>query len=259
MKLVLRRAGEVATLFGALLLATMSAGCTEETTGFYIQGNVVIDPPECLARPESSSTILLSGLLDVGLKRDYQAILLVGSQLAPRGDKTNLRTETMVATITGAEVRLYDDVGALANDPFTVPATGVIPPDSSDGPGFGVISATLIPASFGTDLLTGSGGQQALGLGEIRTFVAEVIVFGETIGGLDVESAKFSYVIRACEGCIVDFPADAIVVDPAGVPSCGPAEPPDLAPCRVGQDEAVDCRMCAGTGNPYCLFPGYFE
>jgi hypothetical protein len=256
MKLVLRRAGECATLIGAVLLGTMSAGCTDEQTSFYIQGNVKVDPPQCLARPESNSTILLVGGLDVALRRGYQAILLVGSQLAPRGDKTNLRTETMVATITGAEVHLYDDVGTLVDDPFTVPATGVIPPDSSDGPGFGVISATLIPASFGTALLMGTDGQEALAYRESRTFVAEVIVFGKTIGGLDVESSQFSYVIQVCKGCIVDFPADALALDlTTGLPSCGPSDQAPVPPCGVGQDDPVDCRICAGSGNPYCVYP----
>ena len=142
MKLVLRRAGEAATLFGAVLLATMSAGCTEETTGFYIQGNVVIDPPNAWRAPRAARRLLSTGVLDVGLTPgDYTANLLVGSQLAPRGDKTNLRTETMVTTMTGAEVRLYNDVGALETEPFTVPATGRhhtraarITPDSGSSP-----------------------------------------------------------------------------------------------------------------------------
>jgi hypothetical protein len=256
MKLVLRRAGEGATLFGAVLLATMSVACTDEQTGFFIRGNVVIESPQCVARAESSSTLLLSGFLDVGLRADYEATLLVGSQLAPRGDKANLRTETMIATVTGAEVHLYDDVGALATDPFTVPATGVISPEGGDGAGFGVISAILIPASFGTSLRSDSLGPDPLEPGEIRTFVPEVIVFGRTIGGLDVESSPFNYVVRVCEGCIVDFPADAIAVDMAGTASCAPSDMEQVAPCRVGQDDPVDCRVCAGT-NPFCLYPGY--
>lgn len=259
MKLVHRSAGGGAALFGAVLFGAMSAGCTTDQTGFFILGNVALDAPQCVARAESSSTLLSSGLLDVGLKLDYEATLLVGSQLAPRGDKANLRTETMIATITGAEVHLNDDVGEPATDPFTVPAAGVITPDSADTPGFGVVTATLMPATFGNGLAGNDPGQVGLGPGEVRTFVAKVIVFGKTIGGLEIETAPLSYVIRACQGCLVDFPADAIQMDlTTGAAYCGAAaaDQAQVSPCRVGQDNPVDCRLCSGDGNPFCIYPG---
>jgi hypothetical protein len=250
MKLVLRRAGEAATLFGAVLLVAMSAGCTEETTGFYIQGNVKIDSPECIARAESSSTLLFTGALDVALKHDYEATLLVGSQLAPRGDKTNLRTETMVATITGAEVHLYNDVGELRTE-FTVPSTGVITPSSGDDPGFGVMTAILVPETTGRELEA-----ELTDFRERRTLVAEVMVFGKTIGGLDVESSPFTYVVEVCEGCRVLFPADAVMMDPmTGAAFCGATDEALTPPCRLGQDELVDCRLCSGS-SAFCVFPG---
>jgi hypothetical protein len=263
MKLVLRRAGEGAMLFGAVLLATMSAGCTEEQTAFFIRGNIKIEAPGCIARPEGNTTLLSTGTLDVGLRLEYNASLLVGSQLAPRGDKTNLRTETMVATMTGAEIYLRNDVGELASPPFTVPATGVITPDSADGAGFGIVTTTLIPATFGL-ALRGIDGDvdpivRPIGFEERRTFVAEIIVYGRTIGGLDVESSPLTYVLEACKGCVVDFPSEALVFDPAGAGSCGPSDEAQVPPCRVGQDDSVDCRVCAPEGNPYCIIPNYFE
>lgn len=236
--------------WGAFLLGAAAIGCTDEQTGFFIQGNVKIDPPECIARPEGSSTLLLSGLLDVGLRLEYEATLLVGSQLAPRGDKANLRTETMIATITGAEVHLYTDTGDPdPNSPeFTVPATGVVLPNASTDPGYGVVIATLIPAATGVEL-----ANELNSPAEVRTRVAVVSVFGTTIGGLEVESAQFNYVIQVCEGCSVDFPAEAISTTDG---SCfGSAMDAEVPPCRVGQDQGVDCRICSST-NPFCTFPG---
>jgi hypothetical protein len=247
MKLVLRRAGGAA----AVLVGALSVGCTDEQTGFFILGNVALEAPACLARAESSAALISAGVLDVALKPDYEASLLVGSQLAPRGDKANLRTETMIASVTGAEVHLYKDDGSLQTDPFTVPAAGVILPDSADGPGFGVITATLIPASTGA-VLAGELTNRA----EIKTQVAKVIVFGKTIGGLDIETAPLSYVIRVCEGCLIDFPTAAVAVDNMGNQSCSQAtEETQVSPCRVGQDDLVDCRICAGN-NGNCLVPG---
>jgi hypothetical protein len=187
------------------------------------------------------------GFLDVGLRLDYVATLLVGSQLTPRGDKENLRTETMVTTITGAEVQLFLDTGELDTE-FTVPASGVISPDSSADPGFGIINATLIPQATGSALAASIGNR-----GEIRTRVAQVKVFGETIGGLEVESADLRYVIRVCEGCLVGFPSGA--VDGNGV--CGVLQSDtniEDVPCNFGQDDVVDCRLCAAY-NAFCQTP----
>jgi hypothetical protein len=237
-------AGGIVVLLAAMVT---SGGCTTEETGFFILGNVAVDSPQCVARAEGSATLISSGLLDVAIKPDYEASLLVGSQLAPRGDKANLRTETMITTITGAEVQLYTDTGDLDTE-FTVPAAGVILPDSAADPGFGIITATLIPAATGVEL-----ANELSNRAEIRTRVARVTVFGKTIGGLEVETAPLSYVIRVCKGCIVDFPAAAY--DPALGCTGGSTDDTQQAPCRLGQDDPIDCRLCAGQ-NDFCTFPG---
>jgi hypothetical protein len=187
-----------------------------------------------VVRAESSATLLGYGVLDVGLKLDYDASLLVGSQLTPRADKDNLRTETMIAVVEGAEVHLFDDEGRPVVE-FTVPASGVILPDSSDSAGYGVINATLIPQTQGLVL------RDQLAPGQSVTQVAEVSVFGKTVGGLELESAKLRYVVKVCKGCLIDFPPEALQ---AGVCSRFD-QPPTQIPCRAGQDDAVDCRLCA--------------
>jgi hypothetical protein len=223
------------------LLVCAGLGCSDEESGLFIQGNVALTPPSCEARAEASTALLGGGVLDVGLRFDYDATLLVGSQLTPRADKTNLRTETMITVIDGAEVHLFTDTGA-EEAAFTVPASGVIRPDPSNEAGYGIISATLIPRATGSRL----AGE--LMPGEVVTRVAEVKVFGKTVGGLDVESASIRYVIKVCLGCLVDFPPAAL--NPNG--TCGKAldQNPEL-PCFFGQDAVVDCRSCAAS-NPIC-------
>lgn len=244
------RGGKSSGGWGAFLVGVAAIGCTDEQTGFFIMGNVKVEAPECIARAEGTATLIDSGVLDVALRPEYQASLLVGSQLAPRGDKANLRTETMITTITGAEVHLYTDTGDPdpTSPSFTVPASGVIRPEGSADPGFGIVNATLIPAATGIGL-----AGELTNRGEVRTRVAAVTVFGKTLGGLEVETAPHSYVIRVCEGCLVDFPAVALSTTDQ---SCfGSTEDAEQAPCRVGQDESVDCRVCSGS-NPFCVFPG---
>jgi hypothetical protein len=238
----LRAGGRAAVLLGIM---AVSGGCTEDQTGFFILGNVAAEAPDCVATTDPGSPMYSSGTLDVALRSEYEASLLVGSQLTPRGDKANLRTETMITTITGAEVQLLTDTGALETE-FTVPAAGVILPDSSADPGFGLVTATLIPTDSGNRL-----AEELNNPAEIKTRIARVVVFGKTIGGLEVETAPLSYVIRVCEGCLVEFPASSY--DP--VSGCVPSGAGVAAPCRPGQDEAVDCRFCANQ-NSYCQFPG---
>lgn len=226
------------SLIGSLLLWAGS-GCTEEQTGLFIQGNAARIPPDCTVTAEESAPLLGYGVLDVGIKLDYDASLLVGSQLTPRSDKENLRSETMITVIDGAEVHLYDDTGAELVE-FTVPASGVILPEPSEAAGYGVINATLIPQSEGSRI--------QLSPGQVVTRVAEVSVFGKTVGGLEVESAKIRYVIKVCLGCLVSFPTEAL--DPSG--QCMPTDQgPEEVPCNLGQDALVDCRLC-NTTNEIC-------
>ncbi len=227
-------------LIGSLLLWA-GASCTDEQTGLFIQGNAARVPPDCTVTAEESATLLGYGVLDVGLKLDYDASLLVGSQLTPRGDKENLRTETMITVIEGAEVHLFDDEGAQVLE-FTVPASGTILPDESASAGYGVINATLIPQTAGAEL------RDSLQPGQTVTRVAEVSVFGKTVGGVDVESANIRYVVKVCRGCLVSFPSEALNAN--GECARFDQEPAEI-PCSAGQDAYVDCRLCA-TSQEVC-------
>jgi hypothetical protein len=220
---------------GIVGLATVvglgAGGCSEAETGLYISSALASTPPQCVLRADPSSLQLPGGTLDVsiGINPSYFASLLVGNQLTTRGDKENLRSETMIVTITGAEVRLLDDVGAIT-DEFTVPATGVIEPDSGDDPGFGIVRVPLIPVSLALDLRDQMlGGALPRGV----TRVARVKVFGSTIGGVDIESSEFTFVIVVCYDCLIDTPPGVDCNDPEGAPE---------APCNKGQDARVDCR-----------------
>ncbi len=226
-------------LTGCLLFGLFAAGCTDEDTSMVVVANISRPAGTCEARPDLGATTLGTGFLDVGLRSNYVASLLVANQLTPRGDKANLRTETMQVITTGAEVRLLNDDGSV-NSEFTVPASGVILPDPAISPGLGIVSVTLVPASAAEALRADLDNPS-----QRRTLVPEVKVFGRTVGGLEVESSVFNYVVRVCEGCLV-----ARTALNNGV--CDLTQPIDEndVPCFLGQDEAVDCRLCAG--NAFC-------
>jgi hypothetical protein len=230
----------------------VGGGCTDYETGFFIQGNVVFPSPACEVTAERTAVMRLTGQLDVALRSDYIGNLLVGSQLTPRGDKANLRPEPMITTISGAEVQLFTDTGELDTE-FTVPAAGTIYPETSEEPGFAIVSATLIPGATGQQLAEQLDDRQ-----RIITRVAQVKVFGETLGGLEIESAEFRYVIRVCEGCLIEFPSAALLAGDDGVIRCGSggATAAPEGPCFAGQDDAVDCRSCSSS-NDFCNDPNF--
>lgn len=220
------------------------SGCTDENTEMLIVANLARPAGSCVARADLSATTLGNGFLDVGLKLDYVASLLVANQLTPRGDKSNLRTETMQVSLQGAEVRLLDAEDNLLEE-FTVPASGVIFPEPAVGPGLGIATVTLVPATTGAEL-----AQDLENRGQRRTLIAEAKVFGTTLGGLEVESGTFTYVIEVCEGCLIAFPTEALRLEDNTLFCDQESVDENEVPCRIGQDEGVDCRLCSG--NEFC-------
>jgi hypothetical protein len=104
----------------------------------------------------------------------------------------------------------------------------------------------IIPASIGVDLRESLEGE---GLGSSVTVVAEVRVFGHTLGGDEIESAIFNFPIDVCYGCLVAFPLEAVENG-----SCLNATEaaPDFDGCRAGQDDPIDCRACVVSQPDVC-------
>lgn len=221
-------------------LALAASACAENDTSLFVAGVLAGDPPECEYKADQGSALQTAGLMDVGFTTDYRAVLLVALQLAPRGDKSKLRAESMTFQVRGAEVRLTDSEGALV-DEFSVPAGGTVAPTSAANPGFGFADVVLIPNSLGQDL------RDELQPGQRRTLVAEVRVFGETLGGTELTSGSFSYVIDVCHACLsAAIPDGSIYYPNTGLRLCDPSltEPFLRGSCFFGQDGAADCRLC---------------
>jgi hypothetical protein len=226
-------------------------GCTDSRTSILVEGVLALEAPECVASPDPSAIHIGRGVMDVAFRLDYFAWLLIGNQLTPRGDKEQLRPESADFTLRGAEVELLDsqlealDVEQAA---FSVPISGFIFPTSSETPGFGVALTTLIPQTVGEELRS-----ELEGTTDIRTIIASVSVFGETLGGIDIDSSRFMFPIDICHGCLVTFPLAALLPDNEGPACTVPGDEMD-PPCRIGQDDAIDCRLCSASLE-ICLRP----
>jgi hypothetical protein len=133
---------------------------------------------------------------------------------------------------------LTDSAGkAIANGNFVVPVTGFADASSGTEPGYGSVAVTLIDATSAKSITPG------------QEVIANVIVRGETLGNVDVETDAWAFPITVCNGCLISFPPEAD--DPAkpGLDCDIRTEAPVY--CRMGQDAFVDCRACAGL-SPVC-------
>lgn len=215
-----------------------ASGCADNKSALFIRGVEVVTSPSCEAKAEPTAATWGGGLMDVALTNHYWAALIVGNQLTERGSRSQVRTETSRVTIRGAVINIVDPATGKSRLKFTTDATGFVDPASGTTPGYGVVWAKIIPGS--------------LGLGPNQNVTVKVHVFGDTLGGREIESTDLTYPVSTCNGCLVSFPSDAY--DPAN-PSAGCTGDPGSAtePCFIGQDQPVDCRLC--TQNPACTPP----
>ena len=247
-KVAMRRFSAKPLLILAGLAASVLPSCATNDSMMFIIGVYARKQGSCSPKPEAGAPIWANGTLDRLFASDYNAALLIGNQITERGSREQLRTETSRVSLKGAEVQLESVKGEELAPAFSSTATGFVDAASGTDPSIAVMYATLIPASV-------AGG---LPLG---TVVAKVRVFGDTLGGEDVESSELSFPIEVCEGCLIAYTAASrdlaaggteyqclVATDPSGTSASV-----DL-PCQLGVDLPAPCTVCSGVYE-VCLRP----
>lgn len=230
-------------LAGTALLAAaaIGPGCAEPESSLFIRHVTFPQPPDCTARAEPDGLFLGTGLLDIGLRDEYRATLLVGNQLVARGSTDLVRTESNRMALRTASVRIEDVSGNVLSD-FEVPITGFVDQSSGTEPGYGLASLPIID-SGAVGKIRGN-----IAKGASKRLVAFIKVTGHTLGGSDITSGEFQFVVQACNGCLVKFPAEADDPDQDGVDCLKASDASSTTnedlPCQVGQDSYIDCRLC---------------
>lgn len=220
------------TLLGVAGAGMATSGCADNESSLFIAG-VMLPEDDCVFEPDESATLLFSGIMDVAVARTYAMPLLIGNQLIARGDAEKLRTETARIVIRGAVVTVLAVAGNTVLDSFTTNASGFVHPSSGENPGYGVSLVNAIPQRLNL----------ALAAGETRELNIAVNVFGDTLGGDEVESSTFTFPVFACNGCLLDCstanPADG---------TCDFSAEADLdVGCFPGQDGPVPCQYYGDT------------
>ncbi|MBL8718091.1 MAG: hypothetical protein JNL79_19075 [Myxococcales bacterium] len=229
----------LAMLGGASLLVP---SCADNGVSLFIRGVIAIKAPDCIAKPDADATLWPSLYFDSAITTQVEVPLLIGSQLFGRGDPKTSRGEPNRIQLSGAEVELTDTGGAAIVPKFTVPTLGVVDPTASSDASYGVAYVTLIPSGVAAAVVAKTG---ATNYATRKLILANVKVFGKTLGGTDVESLPVAIQIYACFGCSVIFPSDA--ADAAvGSPNCLKASTQSKTCLKgVEQTSCQDCNAVA--------------
>lgn len=241
MKRFLGRA--VVVCASALVIGAALPACVENDQSIFIRS--VLAPSTnrqngaCVYTGDPQQPELFRGIVDVGIRDNYRAVVLVGSQMLSRGDPSSARVESNRVHLNGAIVRVQEPNGAQIAE-FTALASGFADVGSNNNPAYGTMQIVAIDAPTAGILRGQLSGRDAR-----KQLVVQLKVFGKTLGGVDLESNEHQFTLEACNGCLVTR-----TVDPAqpGVacPDSTTASATDQLPCEPGQDEATPCNLCRG-------------
>lgn len=236
----------------ALALGAFAPACVENDQSIFVR-NVLAPSTNrqggiCSYSDDPQQPALFSGVFDVGVRDNYQAVVLVGSQLVGRGDPSNTRAEPNRVHINGAVVRVAEPDGATISE-FTSVAAGFTDPGSNNNPDYGVFSIVAIDAPTSQNLRGQVSGRRAT-----KQIVVFIKAFGKTLGGVDLESGEYQFPITVCNGCLVDFStadtARPLADQCKGVAAGATGGGQEQVPCNPGQDESTPCQLCQG--RPVC-------
>jgi hypothetical protein len=193
-------------LVTSLCLASLLAACTPEGSSAYISENVPIDSSCEVALGDNKYVAV--GSYDIAgsttkrspsCQKSYYTHLLVNSNLKANARSATGRAEPNVLQVTEAEISLFDiEQDGLISfskglpNPFRVKANITVPPTSSADPTQGEVPIETIPVGYAPQLDDYVGNQ----------IMAEITLFGTTIGDVDIDFRPFSFPIYICQGCL---------------------------------------------------------
>jgi hypothetical protein len=247
------------TVVFAVAGAAIAPGCAKNDESIYIAG--VLAPAStrtngaCSYSNDPTQARLFTSLLDVGVRDDYIAVILVANQMIPRGDPLAPRAESNRIHIDGAVIRVTDLNGNDLVPSYTTYSTGAVAdPQNNNTPGFLSVGVPIIDGNTVNHFKTIIPQDRKT----TQQVLVQIRAFGKTLGGVDVESGEYQHVMNICNGCIVNFPKGSSTTAPPMPADCKvPFDPTAAAgaqlPCFTGQDEPVNCQLCSQ--RPACQPP----
>jgi len=127
-------------------------------------------------------------------------------------------------------------------DEYTTNATGFVDPATGSTPGWGVSFVNGISGDLAKSLI------EQIPPGSSQEVNVAVSVFGDTLGGDEVESATMTFPVFVCNECLVD----CSTANPLGMggPDCQSFPEGDFElGCFPGQDQPVPCQLAREPGE----------
>lgn len=236
----------VAVCASMIVIGAVAPACVENDQSIFIRS--VLAPSlnrqngACTYTDDPQQPLLFEGLVDVGIRDNYFAVVLVGSQMLQRGEPASGRAEPNRVHLNGAVVRVTEPNGALIAE-FTSLATGFADVQQNNNPDYGVMGIIGIDAPTAQTLRG-----QLPNRDSTKQVVLQLKAFGKSLGGVDLESSEYQFPLRVCNGCLVNF-ATADTARPleeqcTGAVAAGGGGAQQL-PCFPGQDEPTPCQLCS--------------
>ncbi|MEO8796373.1 MAG: hypothetical protein ABI551_00685, partial [Polyangiaceae bacterium] len=246
--------GRILVATGFVALVGAFAACASNDASIVVRQIVAPPQPQngaCVYTADPTQPLISSGTMDVGLIASYTPTILVSNQLIARADTNNVKAETARITLQGAVVHVSDTNNNEIKS-FTSLGSGFIDPGTGGTPGYGAFGVTLI------DPATAAAIAATLQPLESKRVVVRFTVFGQTSGGQNLDADEYQFPVDVCNGCLVAFPAgsqDEVLAAAEKKPNCKATSSSSSSgsttiPCVIGQDQAVDCRLCQG--KPAC-------
>lgn len=228
---------------GALAVA-FTPSCAENDQTIFVRN--AIAPPQdrqngCVYTDDPTQTFRPIGTLDVALAQEHRSVFLVGSQLIPRADAKSTRIESNRVHLNGAVVRVTDANGGQLNE-FTTLSSAMVDPQNNNQPSFTPLVITTLDGKSVSGLIPQVADPRRRVL-----VIANVKVFGRTLGGVDVETGEFQYPIEVCNGCLISFETGddpAVQGTDCSLPLPETGGGGGAGPCNLGVDEVVECQRC---------------
>ncbi len=236
---MVRRFLKMAAATGLAAMAVVSTpSCADNHESIFIFGVVAVTAPDCTAKGDSGSKLLAYGEMELKITDTYGNFLLVGNQLISRGSPTNLRAEPNRVQITGADIQLTGIDGTDFGF-YSVPANGLVSPTVSADPTYAPVFVQIIPPAKGKELQkylapTATNASPSL------TVLADIVIYGQTLGLNDVKTGKFTFTINVTNGGTIVETYNAVKgkIDCTSVPttqnfilSCFPGQDVSANPC----------------------------
>jgi hypothetical protein len=225
---------------GLLVLVAVFSGCTDNRQSFFVR-DFKVPGDECDIQSDRNTPYHSFGVMDVAFGGNYFIHPLVENAMTSSEELNPLTAESNRIAVTGAEISLeFEDGTPITSEPFFV-ATGV----NVEPGGVTATSFEAIPVGY---LSVADAG---------RVVYITIRVLGIMGGTNEVDTPRFTFPVYLCNECLVYFPPEAWesemnCYDCCDIGSGGEME----APCNYGQDDWVDCRLCAGGWGAMCWGAG---